>query len=362
MDREYIQRYVTDMRRSLHRIPELSEQEHRTGEFIARQIKDMGLSYTRIHTGLYVDVDGEDKGRRIAFRCDMDGLPITEKTNLEFRAEENMHACGHDGHMAIVLGLAKLLSVSVPRVSVRLIFQFGEEGDGGAAKMIEGGVLNGVDEIYAFHLCPWLDKGKIASKEGALFAGTVEFDVSVSGRASHCAEREKGCDALSSVFALAAAKRRTERENGVLFHIGKVCGGSARNIVSDSASAQCTLRYFDKGDAARAMDEVRAVLQKADAEFGTRSSVDVRTVYPPLLNSAYALGRLKSAVKVYSCKPRYTAEDFAFYTERTDGCMAWLGVKDEKHFSPLHSDTFDFDESALMLGVETMFALAGGKI
>lgn len=354
--------YVVAMRRALHKIPELSDKEFRTSEFIADQLKSMGLKYRTLHTGLYTEFAGKDSSRTVALRCDMDALPITEKNDVPFKAQENMHACGHDGHMAIVLTMAKLLCSAKPDCNVRLIFQYGEEGDGGADKMIAGGVIDGVDEIYAFHLCPELEKYKLASCEGAMFAGTVEFDVEIRGKASHCADREKGADALKTAREfLSAYPTLNERyANNTLFHVGKIECGSARNVVADYGKIYCTLRYFDEAHYEAIMMEIARVLAKADSRQGTDSAVRVNAVYPPLINSSYALNKLKQAAVIEPCLPRYTAEDFAFYTKKIKGCMAWLGVRDETHVSPLHSDTFGFDESALFVGVETMFNLVCG--
>lgn len=350
--------YVKTCRRQLHAIPELSECEFETSEYIAKRLTELGLKFTKIHTGMYVDIDGESPGERIALRCDMDGLPIEEKTDSEFRAKKNMHACGHDGHMAIVLGTAKWLSEHKPRCGVRLIFQFGEEGDGGADKMIKAGVLDGVDEIYAFHLCPELEKGKLSSVCGAMFAGTAEFDVEVCGKASHCADREKGADAFVACKMFADECETTEKQRtDIRIHIGKAEIGSARNIVADKGRLFCTFRYFDVSSRDSVLSSLSAALTRIDARAGTQSRIAVKAVYPPLVNSAAALKRLKSVANVEDCEPRYTAEDFAFYTEKIDGCMAWLGIKDEKYCSPLHSDTFGFEESALMTGVQTMIKL-----
>lgn len=355
-----ISRYVCDVRRALHRIPELSDVEFKTSDFLYENLVSLGYAPVRIHTGMYADIAAASGkfSPKIALRCDMDALPITEKTDLEFRAEKNMHACGHDGHMAVVLGVAKVLKESPPKNAVRLIFQYGEEGEGGADKMIKSGVLDGVNEIYAFHLCPELEKGRMSSTPGAMFAGAVEFDIEVVGKASHCANREEGKDAVSSLSCFLGHKADIERKYaGTLLHVGKVTAGSARNIVADSAHLECTFRFFDDSDRVGAIEDIKAILAAADKQAGTTSSLKVRTVYPPLVNSRKAYGKLCSVAKIEECKARYTAEDFAFYTKKIDGCMAWLGIRDENHFSPLHSDTFGFDEDALMLGVETMLAL-----
>ena len=355
-----VSRYVRDMRRALHRIPELSGVEFKTSDFLYENLVSLGYAPVRIHTGMYADcpsANGE-LSPAIALRCDMDALPITEKNDVPFRAEKNMHACGHDGHMAIVLGVAKVLKESPPENAVRLIFQYGEEGEGGADKMIESGVLNGVNEIYAFHLCPELEKGRISSTVGAMFAGAAEFDIEIVGKASHCASRKEGKDAVSALGCFFEHKADIERKYaGTLLHVGKVTAGSARNIVADRADLKCTFRFFDEGDCDGAIEDIKVILAAADKQEGTTSSLKIMTVYPPLVNSRKAYEKLCSAAKIEECNARHTAEDFAFYTKKIDGCMAWLGIRDENHFSPLHSDTFGFDEDALMLGVETMLSI-----
>lgn len=347
--------YLVNTRRTLHRMPELSEQEFRTSDFIAGELKRFGLKFRRIHTGIVCDVKGKDSSRKIALRADIDALPITEKSDCPFKAEgECMHACGHDGHTAMLLTLAKELSERKPKTDVRLIFQFGEEGDGGAEKMIEGGAIEGVDEIFAFHMCPELEKGKAAACDGAMFAGTVEFDVFFYGKSCHCANVSEGHDALKAAvhFASNVPLSNADCRNNTVFHIGKLTGGVARNVVADEAKAYCTLRYYDCADTDKIMMRLERLLVECDNTYLTEHRVVVNSVYPPLINNPASVKKIGSMVNLQNCEPRFTAEDFAFYLQKIPGCMVWLGCKDENHFSPLHSDTFGFDESALELGVE----------
>lgn len=346
--------YTVRVRRQLHTFPELSDNEVKTGDFIARELKGMGHKVTRVHTGCVVNVVGESR-RTVALRADIDGLPITERTDCGFCSQNgNMHACGHDGHTAMLLTVAKMLAERKPKVSVRLLFQFGEEGSGGAEKMIEAGCLKGVDRIFALHMCPDLEKGRIASCAGAMFAGTVEFDVDFAGLQSHCADREKGADACLALGRFMNAVRDVEKAHGgnVLLHIGKVSAGSARNIVADAAHAECTLRFFDEERREAAMMSLSAALVAGDNACGTQHTVTVHAVYPPLINGGLALAELRKLCDLQECEPRFTAEDFAFYLQHTEGCMAWLGCKDDKYSSPLHSATFGFDEKALVAGLE----------
>lgn len=347
--------YLVSVRRALHKMPELSEREYETGAFIASELKRMGHKFRKLGTGIVCDVKGVKQDSTIALRCDIDALPIEEKADCAFRSQNgNMHACGHDGHTAMLLCVAKELATRRPRKNVRLIFQFGEEGDGGADKMIGMGAIEGVSEIYALHLCPELEIGRFASTEGAMFAGTVEFDVSIGGKSCHCADISAGNDALRAAvhFYRSASDCNADCKNNTLFHIGKLCGGTARNIVASEAVAYCTLRYFDVSDMDKLMMRLESCLVEGDNLFGTDHRLVVNAVYPPLINCPAALDKLRAYVKVEPCAPRYTAEDFAFYLQKIPGCMLWLGCKDEKYGAPLHSNLFGFDETALVPGVE----------
>lgn len=347
---------VTDLRRDLHKIPELSFCEFDTSKYITDFLDKLNVSYKKIGTGVYVDFIGEDKTKTIGLRSDMDALPIIEKVEVDFKSTNgNMHACGHDGHMAMLLVVCKLLSKTKPKFNVRVIFQFAEEGDGGAEKMIEKGVLKGVDEIYALHLSPELNKGEIATNYGALFAGAVEFDVITLGVSSHCAEPEKGKNALKAMvdFLYGFDEYIKPYQKNTLLHYGAVSAGRARNIVCDNATSLCTLRYFDINQQESIMMNIANSLVRLDKKYGTSHTVNVKSVYPPLLNSAVAVDNVKKVVdELIMCDAKYTAEDFAFYSQIIPACMCWLGIKDKDYSSPLHSELFGFNEDALLYGIE----------
>ncbi len=351
--------YMISVRRHIHADPELSSEEYSTSAFIERELAAFGLVTKKAHTGLIADIKGKGKGT-VAFRADFDALPIAEKTGLPFASSNgNMHACGHDGHTAMLLGAAKYLSAHMPENNVRLIFQFGEEGDGGAETMIGHGATDGVDAVYAFHLCPELDKGRIGTNDSTLFAGVAEFDVIFEGKSAHCASRSEGVDALAAAaeFYKKLDSCRGSRAN-TLLHVGALAAGTARNVVACAAELKCSFRFFDKADMPPVLDDVRRLIENTDAAFGTTGRLDVRSVYPPLVNDAKCVGRLGKLTELTKTDGRYTAEDFAFYLERVPGCMAWLGVRDEKHDSALHSDTFDFDETVMLTGAELFIKLA----
>ena len=356
--------YMIGVRRALHKMPERSGSEQKTSDFIYAELKSMGYKPKRIATGMICDVRGESSHAGIALRADIDGLPIVEKADCDYKSENGfMHACGHDGHTAMLLHIAKELRERKPIKDVRLIFQYGEEGEAGAEKMISGGAIDGVSEIFAFHLCPELEIGKVASCDGAMFAGVVEFDVEIFGKSCHCADKSRGSDALAAAAEFATISKGVNSDciNNTLFHIGALDGGTARNIVADRALLKCTLRYFDSADTDKLMMRLERMLIDVCNKFGTEHKVIVHAVYPPLVNNPASLSRLRKLADIEECAPKFTAEDFAFYLEKIPGCMCWLGCGDETHRSPLHSDTFGFDEKALEYGVKIYEKLLFGR-
>lgn len=352
--------YLTQTRRKLHALAEISGKEFKTQEFIINELKGFGYSPKTIGTGVYCDV-GSGK-RRLALRADIDALPMTENveaTGMErYAACGAMHACGHDGHTANLLNVARILGGKCD-VSLRFIFQFGEEDEGGSLCMIENGVLDGVDEIYALHLCPELEAGKIGYCYGGMFAGCTEFNVFVRGRSSHCAMPQKGADALRAAIDVAdAVFACAEREN-LLVNLGKMCGGSARNVIADECESEYTFRFYEQKKSEKAMLETERAALAADDKYGTTHDIKIVAVYPPLVNDALCVDIVRSVAgdKCVPVEPRYTAEDFSYYLQRIAGCMVWLGVKSAGHESPLHSDSFSFDESALLTGTELFLGL-----
>ncbi len=357
--------YMTVTRRKLHALAELSGEEYKTSAFIAEELKRLGYKPKTIGTGVYCDVGRGSS--RLALRADIDALPIKENVAVtgmkDYAAENAMHACGHDGHTANLLNVARILSENAKdcKVPLRLIFQFGEEGIGGSAVMIENGVLDGVDEIYALHVCPELEVGKIGYCYGGMFAGCCEFDINVFGTAAHCAMRELGADAVASSLEVAGKINSSADKLGLLLNLGKIGGGAARNIVADSCKSEYTLRFYDTSKCEKFMMDAERALLDADDRFGTTHKLDTISVYPPLINHALCVDKARKAAgdRAVEMKPRLTAEDFSNYLLHIPGCMVWLGVKSEGHCKPLHSDEFSFDESALKIGTEYFMNIIG---
>ncbi len=352
--------YLTVTRRKLHRLAEPSGREYNTSRFIADELSRLGYKPKFIETGVYCDVG---KGApRLAFRADIDALPITENvaaTGADFAAENGcMHACGHDGHTANLLNVARIVG-GKSDVPLRFIFQYGEEGVGGSRVMIDGGVLDGVDEIYALHLSPELGEGKVGYCYGAMFAGCVEFDVGIDGIASHCAVPEKGANAVHAAIEAAAAAFASADKNGLLLNLGKITGGAARNIVADKSLSEYTLRFYDSAKSESVMLDIERALIAADDKYRTSHRLTTHTVYPPVVNHALCVDKVRAVMgeAAVATAPKNTAEDFSNYLLERPGCMVWLGVGSDGHTSPLHSDTFGFDERALLTGTELFLRL-----
>ncbi len=359
--------YLTATRRKLHALAELSGKEYNTRDFIVNELKSFGYKPKTIETGVYCDIG---RGKRIAFRADIDALPITENTEVthaDFAAEGNvMHACGHDGHTANLLNVARILGGKC-KTPVRLIFQFGEEGVGGSLAMIDGGVLDGVEEIYALHLCPELEQGKIGYCYGGMFAGCVEFDVETYGVSAHCAMPSKGADAIGASLYIADAVKKAANEENMLFNLGRINGGAARNIIADSCKSEYTIRFYDTAKSESVMIKTERAALTSDKLFGTTHKLTTQAVYPPVINNALCVDKVRKIMgeRAVEVEPRFTAEDFSNYLLNVSGCIVWLGIKTESHCSPLHSDCFSFDESALLTGTELFMKLIearGGEI
>lgn len=352
--------YLTATRRKLHSIAELSGEEYNTSAFIVAELKKFGYKPKTIGTGVYCDIG--KGGKRLAFRADFDALPLRENTAVtgcDFAAEGNvMHACGHDGHTANLLNIARIMQGKTSP-ALRLIFQFGEEGIGGSQVMIDGGVMDGVDEIYALHLCPELPAGKIGYCYGGMFAGTIEFDCVIHGKAAHCALPDEGNDAIKASIMVADTAFASAERNGLLLNLGKLSGGVARNVIAAECVSQYTLRFYETAKSEAVIMDIERALIAADERYGTRHDLVTSAVYPPLINNALAVDKVRKLMgeRAVEMPPRYTAEDFSNYILQTQGCMVWLGIRTDKHFSPLHSDTFSFDESALLTGTELFLKL-----
>lgn len=353
--------YIVNTRSKLHAMAELSCKEYNTSAFIESELRSFGFSPKRIDTGVYCDINSGKT--RIAFRADIDALPIIEKTGRADACTNGcMHACGHDGHTANLLNFARLIAEKKCKIPVRLIFEYGEEGGNGAAHMVEGGVMDGVTEVYALHVNPDLPLGTFGYTYGAMFAGCVEFDLTFTGKYSHCAKPEEGVNALTVALQASADALSIAHELDLLLNLGVFNSGIARNIIAGEATLKFSLRFYDDGKRDDFMMRLERACLKLDDAHKTSHKIEVVEVYSPVINHAYGVDRVREAcakanLPIIETPPYLTAEDFSEYLKCTAGCMVWLGVRDENNVSPLHSDTFDLNENALLSGTSLFMEL-----
>ena len=362
-----LDRCVT-FRRQLHQIPETCFEERKTQAYILKVLERLEPDeLTRLaKTGAKAVFYAQKPESTIAFRADIDGLNTSEcnETGYVSTHPGKMHACGHDGHTAMLLTLATLIvgNRGALKHNVVLLFQPAEEGQNGAKFMIQDGALEKpkVDKIYGIHLWPTIDKGKLGVRWGPMMAQTLEFDVIVHGKSAHGASPQLGVDAIVAAaelitFVQALITRNVDPHQDVLLTIGKINGGVARNIIADTVELNGTLRAFNSAVFADLGKRMRAALQGLEIVTGAKFEFISRMHYPcvdnprPLVEEFYRLVGMEDTVVA---DPAMAAEDFACYQQETPGMFLFLGVRGGRNSQPLHSSRFDFDEDVLLTGVE----------
>jgi len=360
---------IKNHRRNLHKIPEAGFQENKTAAYVAKALESYGIDVKTglVHTGVlgYLQVDKDLP--TIAFRSDMDALSMTEETGLDFESENKgfMHGCGHDGHMASLLILAKHLSQerSKLRANILFIFQPAEEGPGGAEPLVKEGIFEtyGVKEIYGLHLYPEVEEGKIALKSGPLMAQTGEFDIDIIGKSGHGALPHKGTDAI--VIAADLIQRLqtiVSREicpiDPAVLTIGRMEGGERRNIIAEKVRLEGTVRAFDESVFASIFEAMKRHMKATEIAYNCRIDYDLRTMYPPVVNDEALTQSFMEANSevVEEIAPQMIAEDFSYYQKAVPGIFFFVGTRSEKkgHVFPLHNAKFNFDETTLLNGVQ----------
>lgn len=355
------QQLLTQYRRDLHQIPETDFDLPETLAYIRRVLEPYPCTlFSPCESTLCAYFDA-GKPRTAAFRADMDALPIAERSGCAYASRHagKMHACGHDGHMAMVLALAGRVSEVLDKLprNVLLVFQPAEETTGGAKLVCDSGVFEEYrcDRIFGWHLWPDLPAGTIASRPGPLLARSSEVTVTVTGKSSHVAKASEGRDALFAASAfLCESYRRMEllgrAEEPRLLKFGKLTSGQARNAISDSSLLLGTLRVYsdEMFQAAEAM--LRDLAGTLERQAGCRFSIDFSTGYPPVRNDQTLFEQARTALPELQVlpEPLLIAEDFSFYQQRLPGLFLLLGTGTG---IPLHADTFDFDESVLAAGL-----------
>ena len=356
------------IRRKIHMHPELGYQEDNTAAIITEELERLGIKSTAGigKTGVVGQIN--NSGPVIALRADMDALAIQEETGLEFASKTDgiMHACGHDGHVAMLLGAASILKKTLKAGSVLLVFQPAEEGGGGAQKIMESGLLDEAKAIYACHLDRHYKTGKLVVQPGPISAFTDRFDISIRGKGGHAAQPHDAIDAIV-VASLIVMSLQTivSREVNPLYpsivSVGRIEGGSVPNAVAESANLSGTVRTTETQIREQIMSGITRIVDAAGILHNADVSVDFTMGYPSVINTIEEVEIARAAVTnvigeealVDGQFASMGGEDFSYYLEKIPGCLTRLGaLKDGLEGIPAHSSTFDFDEDALKIGAE----------
>ena len=364
--RQY-QSELTRHRQALHRIPELGYQETKTKSYILEELKKCNPDQIEmvLETGIKCVFYGTQKDRdAIAFRADMDALPIQEPEDCPYRSQHpgQMHACGHDGHMAMLLTLARVLSDHRESLSrnVVLLFQPAEETTGGADRMIRQGVLENphVSEVYGMHMMPDVPLGKIAVVAGPIMASTCEIDLIFRGKASHGAYPHLGQDALAAAgYAItmlqSIVSRRINPIEPAVLTLGKMTAGTQRNILADTARIEGIIRTYSNDVYDQIEACIKDILAGTERAFHVETEIEKHVFYPSTCNDPEKVEKVKRILqdRYMQAVPRMTAEDFSYFLLARPGAFLFCGCMDEQHHSPLHSPEFGFDEEALVYGL-----------
>ena len=359
-------------RRELHRHPELAFEERRTAAFVESRLRDLGLEVKTglAETGVVGLLRSEDgHGPAVLLRADMDALPVQEVEGREYGSEVEgcMHACGHDGHTAILLGTAMALAGVRDRLSgnVRFLFQPAEEGGAGAARMIEAGALEGVSRIFGLHNWPQLPLGRLATKPGPLMASAAEFTVVVHGAGGHGSQPSSAKDPVLPACHVVTqlqgiVSREMEHDARVVLSVCTIHGGTATNIIPDEVTLSGTVRTLDDELSERIGRRIGEIAEAVAEASGCTASCDYRVYYPVTSNHEAEAALVREVGEELFGEagvtdeglPLMGAEDFSFYLQQLPGAYFFLGgAVDGARNAPCHSSRYEFNDELILWGV-----------
>lgn len=364
---------VVSIRRDFHEYPEVSWQETRTQQRVLERLRDLGLSDVRpiARTGATALVEGGKRGPCILWRADMDALPVPEKSSLPFASKNDgvMHACGHDAHMAIALGIAEVLAARRETLpgSVRMVFQPAEEAAGGAQACIADGVLESphVSTALGLHISADIPIGAINVAPGPFFAAPTAFRITIEGRGGHAAAPHQSVDAVvvaaHAITALqTVVSRSVAPSESAVLTVGKVAGGFRGNVIAESATMTGTIRSYTDAIRATMIQRTEEIVAGVCAAFGATYTFEHSTSCPPLVNDEAVTEFVRAEAAAFFgpqaivAAPTMGAEDMGVFLRERPGCYFWLGARNEgKGIAGRHHDPgFVIDEDALAVGVE----------
>jgi amidohydrolase len=366
---------LVEWRRDFHRHPELAFEEHRTSVVVRAFLEAARIEVRPCgKTGLRGVLRGGRPGRTVALRADMDALPVAEIAGHDYQSQNPgvMHACGHDGHMAILMGAARILAARRDTLAGNVVFLFQpseERSPGGAPLMVEEGALEGVDAIFGLHLWQPLPSGIVGLRAGAMMAQADEFEVVVHGRGGHASQPQMTVDpvVVASHVVVAAqtiVSRFADPVEAAVVSFTTIHGGRIHNIIPDSVTMTGTVRTLDLATQRAVKQRLGEVCEATCRLFGATAEFTYTDGYPPLLNDPASVDlvnrvatRELGADHVRTIAPVMGGEDFAYYLQHVPGAFAMLGIGDNRPY-PHHNARFDIDENVLPSGVRLMSAVA----
>ena len=369
---------IISTRRDIHQHPELAFDEHRTSKLVAERLESFGIEIqTGVgKTGVVGTLKGKNDGKTIAFRADMDALPIQETSDISYKSKNAgiMHACGHDGHTAMLLGTAEVLSKQADKLNgtLKFFFQPAEEGQGGARFMIDDGALEGVDEVYGIHLWNYQKYGTIGVKSGPIMAAADIFEITVHGKGGHGAAPQGTKDAVLIAAHLiqtlqTIVSRNTNPIESTVVTVGQINGGYNFNIIADKVTLRGTTRAYTEDNRQLIKKRMKEIIAGTEKTFGTKIELDYEDGYPPTVNDPTAADNLLNAAQKIvgdgAGHPYLSmgAEDFSYFLQKVPGCYFLVGSAPEGREPlsvPHHCSHFDIDERALLVGSSVYLQLA----
>ncbi len=381
---ESIAAHAVELRHDFHRHPELGYQETYTSSLIQKELSRLNIDFKPGYaggTGIVALIPGSaaPSERCVALRADMDALPITEATNLSYASTRPgfMHACGHDGHIAVLLGAAAILNENRHRFAgtIKLLFQPAEEGGCGADKMSKEGALDNpkVDAIFGLHGWPGLKVGMVATRPGPLLAAVDGFTITITGKGGHAAAPQDAINPITAAAAIVLAlnsviSQETDPNDAAVLTIAQFNAGTTFNVIPDQAEISGTIRALSKSRHQAILASLErisrgiAAAHRCEVKFTYYGTTPVTSNTPELADFLRdtATRALGDRAFVWAPKPAMWGEDFAFYLERVPGCFFVLGVQphDRDSYPMLHNPSYDFTDAAVPVGIRMMTELA----
>lgn len=369
---------IIKIRRDIHKHPELSFQEFRTAKLVSDSLKKFGLEVDENigKTGVVGILKGARPGKTIAFRADMDALPIQETSDLSYKSVNDgvMHACGHDAHTAMLLVAAEILSKNIEQISgkIKFIFQPAEEGFGGAKFMIDDGALEGVEEIYGLHVWNYQESGTIGLKSGPVMAAADKFEIIINGIGGHGAAPQGtvDCVVVSSYLIQSLqtiVSRNTNPIDSTAITIGQINGGYNFNIIADKVILKGTARSYTEENRLMIKKRLQEIINGTESMFNAKIEFIYEDGYPPVINDIAAtkkLSRIANKIvgnKLISPYLSMGGEDFSYFAQKVPGCFFFLGTMPDgkdKTSTPHHCSHFDIDEDSMVIGTSVFVELA----